>query len=349
MLDVDQEFDQSFEAGTAKDGASPAGRPASLPAAPSGHTDPSPSARSGPPAALPAAGGAAQSAAARANAPEVSGPAEPRGKDPRSAAESAYQRIADEILESTREVCQRLISDGEKALERAKFLQAEAEQTREQVIKELEAAKALRAEAEAFRAKSLSAVSEAQKQGQDILGRARVETDSQLVQIRLQATAEAEKVVAEARAVRAAAQEEMQAQKLYTEAARLKAESNEALSQLRQQMGALLASPVRGASQARPGPSQPQNTGPQPAVPTPVATPAPVAALAPVQSLTPRDQPSVTQLAPGATPRQASVDQAAPPAAPKAEPQTKPPVAKPPVEDNALSRKKAGRWFGLGG
>ncbi len=125
--------------------------------------------------------------------------------------------------------------------------------------------------------------------------------------------------------MRAAAQEELEAQKLYTEAARLKAESNEALSQLRQQMGSLLASP-NGGAQGRPAPAQPQSASPQ----RPVALPAAAAAPAP------RDrnlnQPAVPQ------PKDQSSQTAA------AAPQTKPPEENPP-----LSRKKVGRWFGLGG
>ncbi|HLF03963.1 MAG TPA: hypothetical protein VI855_01945, partial [Dehalococcoidia bacterium] len=218
MLDLDHEFDQSFDTNPAPEPTSKAAQPAFSPSDKAGQPAANPSAKAGPPGSKPAAWPLPPASSPTASSPPVApippitaasinainsalnnapkGPVthQDLGKDARSLAESAYQRIADEILESTREVCQRLISDGEKALERAKFLEGETAQKHEEAQKELEAAKALRAEAEAFREKSLAAVSEAQKQAQEILDRARTETDAQLSQVKQQASAEAEKL-----------------------------------------------------------------------------------------------------------------------------------------------------------
>jgi F0F1-type ATP synthase membrane subunit b/b' len=188
--------------------------------------------------------------------------------DVRDEAESAYQRVANEILESTSQVCQKLIADGETALERARFLEAEAEQSRLEAQKELENAKALRVEAEASKEKSLAAVAEAHQRAQEILEWARAEADKHLAKVRQAAAAEAEKLLADAHAVRAAseetltlrtaAQQELEAQKLYTEAARLrlKAESRDTLAQLREQIGGLLSSTGDYSSPARTAPNR---------------------------------------------------------------------------------------------
>ncbi len=54
-----------------------------------------------------------------------------QAKASRNHAESARQKIANEILEATKEVCQKLISDGEQTLGRAKRLESEAERSLE--------------------------------------------------------------------------------------------------------------------------------------------------------------------------------------------------------------------------
>lgn len=345
MLDLDHELDQSFDTNSAPEPTSKADmaeQPSVSPSDQAGQPDANSTVQPGAPA-----GSSPQETPGRVdpatsyapgNAPgNAPAPPQDQGEDARTLAQSAYQRIADEILESTREVCQRLIADGEKALERAKFLETETGQKRQEAQKELDRAKGLRAEAEAFREKSLAAVSEAQKQAQAILDRARTETDGQLSQVKQQASAEAEKMVAEARAMRESAQQELEAQKLYTEAARLKAESNEALSQLRQQMGSLLSSPGRGAPQDRPAPAHAQANHAQPAA-QPAPTPAPVPAPATAQWDADLDESGVLVVA--AT-KETTVK---PPPAPTVPHGTSQPNQ--PDEDPTLSRKKAGRWFG---
>jgi hypothetical protein len=73
-----------------------------------------------------------------------------KAKASRNQAESARQKIANEILEATKEVCQKLIKDGEQTLEKAKKLEAEAQQKQREAKAELEKAQAIRAEAETY-------------------------------------------------------------------------------------------------------------------------------------------------------------------------------------------------------
>jgi F0F1-type ATP synthase membrane subunit b/b' len=101
-----------------------------------------------------------------------------QAKASRSQAESARQKIANEILEATKGVCQKLIADGEQTLQRAKKLEAEAQQKHREAQAELEKAQAARAEAQAFAEKVKS---EAQKKAQERLDQAktvRAETDA---------------------------------------------------------------------------------------------------------------------------------------------------------------------------
>lgn len=110
-----------------------------------------------------------------------------KAKASRNQAESARQKIANEILEATKEVCQKLIKDGEQTLEKAKKLEAEAQQKQQEAKAELEQAQASRAEAETY-AERLK--SEAQRQAQEKLEQARA--------IRSEADAYRERVMAEA-------------------------------------------------------------------------------------------------------------------------------------------------------
>ena len=71
-----------------------------------------------------------------------------KAKADRSVAESERQRIAKEILDATKEVCKDIITDGQKALNRAKKMEAEAAIAHSSSQDELEHARAIRAEAE---------------------------------------------------------------------------------------------------------------------------------------------------------------------------------------------------------
>jgi len=92
-------------------------------------------------------------------------------KASRSQAETARQKIANEILDATKEVCQKLIADGEQTLQRAKKLEAEAQQKQREAQAELEKARSIRADAQSYVDKVKS---EAQKKAQEKLEQAQV-------------------------------------------------------------------------------------------------------------------------------------------------------------------------------
>jgi hypothetical protein len=128
-----------------------------------------------------------------------------KAKASRNQAESARQKIANEILEATKEACQKLIKDGEQTLEKAKKLEAEAQHKQREAKAELEQAQASKAEAETY-AERLK--SEAQRQAQEKLEQAQA--------IRAEADAYRERVMAE---VQQQAQEQLdQAQNIRHEA-----------------------------------------------------------------------------------------------------------------------------------
>ncbi len=128
-----------------------------------------------------------------------------KAKASRNQAETARQKIANEILEATKEVCQKLISDGEQTLGRAKRLESEAERSLEQAQIEQERASANREESEAFADKTRT---ESQKKAQEKLDQAQ--------NIRNESDAYRERVMAE---VQREAQEQLnQAQNVRNEA-----------------------------------------------------------------------------------------------------------------------------------
>ncbi len=153
----------------------------------------------------------------------------------RTEAEAARQRIADDILVATKEVCQRLLADGERAIEKARFLESEAEAMRSEAEKSLEQGRTARAEAAAYKDK---VTGEAHQEAQAIKDLARVEADRECGELRQKASEEAQKLIAQAEMMRTATREELEAQKIYTEAARLKAESNDVLLRAKGEMEA---------------------------------------------------------------------------------------------------------------
>lgn len=180
----------------------------------------------------------------------------------RTQAEVARQQIANEILEATKSVCQKLIADGEETLERAKHMESEASQNHVKAQQELEQSQATRSAAEAYAEKLRSeaqqqsqtklteaqkireeadsyrdrVVAEATQQGQEILQKARAAALQEAEDLKQEATLESQRILADAELIKAAAREEMEAQKIYAEAARLEAESREVLAQVRSKL-----------------------------------------------------------------------------------------------------------------
>jgi hypothetical protein len=95
-------------------------------------------------------------------------------KASRNQAESARQKIANEILAATKEVCQKLISEGELTLDKAKKLEAAAEQKQLDAQSELQRAQTTRSEADAYAEKVRS---DAQQQAQEAAEQAQATRD----------------------------------------------------------------------------------------------------------------------------------------------------------------------------
>ena len=152
-----------------------------------------------------------------------------KAKADRSRAESERQRIAKEILDATKDVCKEIITDGKRALNRAKTMEAEAHNKHSESQAELEQARAIRAEAEGYRDKIIS---EADQEARDFLNQAMSVTEKECLELREQATQEAKRILGQVEIIRAAVQEELETQKIYSDATRIKASSHELLSKL---------------------------------------------------------------------------------------------------------------------
>ena len=124
----------------------------------------------------------------------------------RTHAENERQNLANEILLTTKDVCQKLISEGESTLAKARHLETKAEQKHFEAAGELEQAKSTREEAVVYAAR---VVAEANQESE--------ETDERAAALRQEAEEYAEKVKAEAK---------QQAEKLETEAATILEEAD---------------------------------------------------------------------------------------------------------------------------
>jgi len=129
-----------------------------------------------------------------------------QAKSSHTQAESARQKIANEILEATKEICQKLIADGEQTLERAKKLEAEAMQKEREAHDERERGQGYRQDAQAY-AERIKA--DAHKKAQEQIDQAQ--------SIRSEADLYREKVLAEV---------QQEAQEQLNQAAMVKAESD---------------------------------------------------------------------------------------------------------------------------
>ena len=105
----------------------------------------------------------------------------------RTHAENERQNIANEILLSTKDVCQKLISEGESTLAKARHLETQAERKHLEALNELEQAKCTREEAVVYAAK---VVAEADLESK--------KADERAVALRREGDNYAEKVKAEA-------------------------------------------------------------------------------------------------------------------------------------------------------
>ena len=149
-------------------------------------------------------------------------------------AEHARQTIANEILEAAKAVCGELIVDTERTLEKARFLESEADRKHLESHEEIQLSEGIRRDAEEFRDSMLE---EAKRQADELLERARATAERETSEMKQRASIEADKMMAHARVMRGAAAEELEAQKIYAEAARFKSDSQGTLSQARSRFG----------------------------------------------------------------------------------------------------------------
>jgi hypothetical protein len=112
----------------------------------------------------------------------------------RTRAETTRQKIVSELMEAARELHQKLVSEGEQTLEKAKQLFAEAELKHLEAQRKLERAQKVKAEAKAYQEK---VIAQTQQEAQEILDQA----------VKAEALAFREKLLAE---VQQQAQEELE-------------------------------------------------------------------------------------------------------------------------------------------
>ena len=182
-------------------------------------------------------------------------------KHTKSAAESSRQNIANEILEAAKTVCGELITDTERTLEKARYLEGEADRKHVEAHEERERAAAIRLEAEEYRE---SLIEDAKRQSSEQIERARASAERECSEMKNRASIESEKMLAQAQVMRAAALEELEAQKIYAEAAKFQAASQETLNQARNRL-----SFARTSALLKSGPAnqtQPPTPAPTPAV-----------------------------------------------------------------------------------
>ena len=151
----------------------------------------------------------------------------------KSEAEISRQTIANEILEAAKTVCGELIADTERTLEKARYLEGEADRKHVEAHEERERAAATRQEAEEYRE---ALIEDTKRQSGEQLERARSTAERECAEMKSRASIESEKMLAQAQVMRAAALEELEAQKIYAEAARFQAASQETLTQARNRL-----------------------------------------------------------------------------------------------------------------
>ena len=167
-----------------------------------------------------------------------------KAKASRSLAERERQRIAREILEATKEVCEEIIAEGQRAMDRARQFESQAVHTLKESQGDLEQARAVRAEVEEYREKIMA---EVEWEAKEALDRARASAEQECLKLKDSACQEAKRMLDQAEIMREAAEEELETQRIYTESARLKAESQEVLALIRNKRTEPVAQPAEDA------------------------------------------------------------------------------------------------------
>ncbi len=116
----------------------------------------------------------------------------------RTQAENQRQSIANEILLSTKDICQKLISEGESTLAKARHLETKAEKKHLEALGELEQAKSTREEAVAYAAKVVTNANQESLEADERAAALRIEADDYAEMVKAEATQQAEKLETEA-------------------------------------------------------------------------------------------------------------------------------------------------------
>ena len=178
-------------------------------------------------------------------------------KASRTQAEAKRQRIAKKILSATKEACQEIVADGKRTLARINSKAEAAEGKLRESKSRLDDAKTIRSEADSYRDAVLI---RAQQQAEELMQGALAAEDAG-TKLKQQVAFEAQRLLAQAEAMKAAAGEELEAQRIYTEAARLKAEAHEALEQIKSQF--LVPDDPRGTDPQETGTTRENTNGTQ--------------------------------------------------------------------------------------
>ena len=152
-----------------------------------------------------------------------------KAKSTRSEAELERQRVANEILEATREVCKAIIIDSKRSLEKARRAESETERNLLASQQDQEQSQALKIEAEAF-------YESARQRAEELVDQSRAAAERESMEIKQQTTLEAQRMLAHVEAIRTAAKEELEAQRIYVETARLRLEARGILTQLQEEL-----------------------------------------------------------------------------------------------------------------
>ena len=174
-----------------------------------------------------------------------------KAKSTRSEAELERQRVANEILEATREVCKSIISDSKRSLEKARRAESEAENKLLESQHDRDQSQALKVEAEAF-------YENARQRAEELVNQSRAAAERESMEIKQQTTLEAQRMLAHVEAIRSAAKEELEAQRIYVETARLKLEARGILAQLQEELAGPQGTQGDGANGNAPGLETPE-------------------------------------------------------------------------------------------
>ena len=148
----------------------------------------------------------------------------------RAYAESERQRIVEEALEATQQLCENLLAKAEVQLEMTRQKQADAELVLREVQLKVEAAERLQTEAQSSRDELIA---DAQRRAQEIIDEARHAAQAEANKLQNEAGAVAQQMLAEIEALKGALEDEVEAQRIYTDTVRLKVFSEQRLLAVR--------------------------------------------------------------------------------------------------------------------